>query len=68
MMSSQKKIFAVKSVTYVVTFIVGVTGGYYVYLGLNYNVEALATGAVVLAFLTWLGSGTDLLQLMNHLE
>jgi hypothetical protein len=64
---NSKKIFTVKAVTYIITFVVGVTGGYYVYLGLNYNVEALAIGAIVLAFLTWLGSGTDLLQFFLNL-
>lgn len=45
---------------------VGVMGGYYLALYLQKQFEAILAGVALLAFLTWLGSGADLLGLLRE--
>jgi len=44
---------------------VGVAGGFYLATALQRQIEALIGAAVVIGFLTWLGSGADLLGLLR---
>jgi hypothetical protein len=44
----------------------GFTGGFYLATALQKQIEALIGAAIVLGFLTWLGSGTDFLRLVRE--
>lgn len=44
---------------------IGVAGGFYLATALQRQIEALIGAAVVIGFLTWLGSGADLLGLLR---
>jgi hypothetical protein len=45
---------------------IGVAGGFYFATALQKQIEALIGAAVVIGFLTWLGSGADLLGLLRE--
>ncbi len=45
--------------------IIGVTGGFYLALFIQNQIELLAGAAIIFAFLNWLGSGTALLELVR---
>lgn len=53
-------------VTYVVVLVVGLAGGFYLALYLQNQVALLAGAAIIFAFLTWLGSGAELLGLLRE--
>lgn len=44
---------------------IGFTGGFYLATALQKQIEALIGTAIVLAFLTWFGSGTDFMPLLR---
>jgi hypothetical protein len=52
-------------VLYIAIFLIGITGGFYLALYLQSQIALLAGIAVLFAFLTWLGSGTDIIGLLR---
>lgn len=53
-------------IVYLIVFLVGITGGFYLALYFQNQIALLAGIAVLFAFLTWLGSGADLLGLLRE--
>lgn len=53
-------------VVFIIVFVVGVAGGFYIALYLQDQIALLAGAAVLFAFLTWLGSGAELLGLLRE--
>jgi hypothetical protein len=51
---------------YLVVFIIGVAGGFYLAIYLQNQIALLAGVAILFAFLTWLGSGAELLGLLRE--
>ena len=47
---------------------IGFTGGFYLSLYFQRQIEVLIGAAILLAFLTWFGSGTDLINLLRDLR
>jgi hypothetical protein len=55
-----------RSVVYVAVFALGLTGGLYLALYLQNQIALLAGLAVLFAFLTWFGSGAEVLELLRN--
>jgi hypothetical protein len=46
-------------------FIIGVATGFFIYAGFQEKIEVLAPAAIMMAILTWFGSGTDFIKLLR---
>jgi len=51
---------------YFIVFVIGLSGGFYIALYLQNQIALLAGMAILFAFLTWLGSGTDLIVIVRE--
>lgn len=56
----------IQIVACIVAFLIGITGGFYLALYLQSQIALLAGIAVLFAFLTWFGSGTEIIGLLRE--
>ena len=59
-------IIPVFTIIFAFIFVMGMAVGYYYALSLMNKIELLALGAFAFAFLTWVGSGADILGLLRE--